>query len=290
MVWPQRRLWWAILWVALCNFPSVSSAQTATSAQTTPITVTADPGTVVRWTVPGTKRCGMNKRSWVPLQETCYYPVDLFQKPVVIRISRQGVGRPEQARISVGPYPYGTENVELPDIPQANPSPEDLRRNARDQARLSKVWARREGPARFTLPLAAPSNPLPEGKSFGSEWIFNGKTEQSDLHTGVDYAVTAGTPVASLADGTVVIAEDMFFPGGAVFIDHGDGLISMYFHLSDLKVQAGQDIKRGETIGVVGSTGRASGPHLHLGVRWHGARVDPRVLLGDPAKIQAVNP
>jgi hypothetical protein len=74
----------------------------------------------------------MNKRSWAPLQETCYYPVDLFQKPVVIRISRQGVGRPEQARISVGPYPYGTENVELPDIPQANPSPEDLRRNARD--------------------------------------------------------------------------------------------------------------------------------------------------------------
>jgi murein DD-endopeptidase MepM/ murein hydrolase activator NlpD len=285
----HRHLVPATLWVAWFINPAVSSAQTASSAQTTPITVTADPGTVVRWTVPGTKRCGMNKRSWEPLQETCYYPVDLFQKPVVIKINRQGAGRPEQARISVGPYPYGTESVELGDIPQANPSPEDLRRNERDQMKLRKVWARREGPARFTLPLAAPVNPLPEGKSFGSEWIFNGKTEESDLHTGVDYAVTAGTPVASIADGTVVIAEEMFYPGNAVFIDHGDGLISMYFHLSELRVQPGQDVERGETIGVVGSTGRASGPHLHLGVRWHGARVDPRLLLEDPAKIQAVS-
>jgi murein DD-endopeptidase MepM/ murein hydrolase activator NlpD len=75
-----------------------------------------------------------------------------------------------------------------------------------------------------------------------------------------------------------------------VFIDHGDGLISMYFHLSELKVQAGQDVKKGETLGLVGSTGRATGPHLHLGVRWHGARVNPQTLLDDPAKIPAIAP
>jgi murein DD-endopeptidase MepM/ murein hydrolase activator NlpD len=91
-----------------------------------------------------------------------------------------------------------------------------------------------------------------------------------------------------VADGTVVIAEDLFFTGKAVFIDHGDGLVSMYFHFSELKVQAGQDVKKGETLGLVGSTGRATGPHLHLGVRWHGARIDPQILLDDPAKIPAI--
>ena len=91
----------------------------------------------------------------------------------------------------------------------------------------------------------------------------------------------------ALADGTVVVAEDLFLTGKAVFIDHGDGLVSMYFHFSELKVQAGQDVKKGETLGLVGATGRVSGPHLHLGVRWHDARIDPQPLLGDPAKIPA---
>jgi murein DD-endopeptidase MepM/ murein hydrolase activator NlpD len=100
--------------------------------------------------------------------------------------------------------------------------------------------------------------------------------------------MAAGTPVAAVADGTVVLADDLFFAGNAVFIDHGDGLITMYFHLRDLKVKAGQDVKQGHSIGVVGSTGRVTGPHLHLGVRWHGARIDPALLLADPAKIPIV--
>ena len=94
----------------------------------------------------------------------------------------------------------------------------------------------------------------------------------------------------ALADGTVVVAEDLFFTGNAVFIDHGNGLVSMYFHLSEIKVQAGQDVKKGETLGLVGSTGRVTGPHLHLGVRWHDARIDPRLLLDDPARIPAIGP
>mgnify|MGYP003544483089 CR=1 FL=1 len=87
-----------------------------------------------------------------------------------------------------------------------------------------------------------------------------------------------------------MIAEDLFYTGKAVFIDHGDGLISMYFHFSELKVQAGQDVKKGETLGLIGSTGRATGPHLHLGVRWHDARINPQPLLEDPAKIAALTP
>jgi murein DD-endopeptidase MepM/ murein hydrolase activator NlpD len=230
----------------------------------------------------------MGKRSWAALQETCYYPVDMSHAPGRIRVSRKGVGPASFAHISVVASSYGTLDIQLGDIPQANPSPADLRRNARDQALVGKVWARREGPARFTLPLGAPATPLPKAEGFGAKWIFNGKPDASEIHSGVDYALGPGTPVAALADGTVAIAEDLFFTGNAVFVDHGNGLVSMYFHLSEVSVQAGQDVKKGETLGRVGTTGRVTGPHLHLGIRWHDARIDPQPLLEDPAKIPAL--
>ncbi len=250
--------------------------------------ITAAPGTLVRWTAPGTTRCSMQGRTWAPLQETCYYPIDLLQKPAVIAIARVISGRRELARISVGPFPYGTEEIDLPDIPQANPSPLDLKRDSRDQVRQSKVWRRTEGPAKFTLPLGAPVRPLPEGKSFGANRVFNGKPAPHH-HTGSDYATPAGSPVLAAADGTVVIAEDQFFAGNAVFIDHGNGLVTMYFHLSQIKVEVGQEVTKGYTLGAVGSTGRSTGPHLFFGVRWHDARVDPKFLFEDPDKIPSVN-
>jgi murein DD-endopeptidase MepM/ murein hydrolase activator NlpD len=80
----------------------------------------------------------------------------------------------------------------------------------------------------------------------------------------------------------------MFFEGNSVFIDHGDGLVSMYFHLSELKVQTGDQVKKGDTLGREGSTGRATGPHLWFGVRWHDARIDPKFLLEEPSKIPEV--
>lgn len=245
------------------------------------------PGTVVRWSVPGTKRCGMGAKSWLALQETCYYPIDLGQKGM-IRISRRGAGPLELAQIVVTAASTESENIDLGDSPQAHPTPEDLRRNQRDQALVAKVWTRRSTPARFTLPLGRPTDPLPEGKGFGSKWIFSTKPETWEIHSGVDYAIAAGTPVVALADGMVAVAADLFFTGNAVFIDHGDQLVSMYFHLSDVKVQAGQEVKKGEVIGLVGSTGRVTGPHLHMGLRWRDARINPQILLDDPAKIPSV--
>lgn len=268
----------------VCSLPFAASA-----AQGQGLTVSAAPGTLVRWAAPGTTRCRMNGRSWPALQETCYYPVDLLQKPGLITITRWGHGPGESAHISVEPSPYGTQEVELGDIPQAHPSPQDLKRDARERTLWSKVWRRPEGPAQFTLPLGAPANPLPAGKAFGVKRVFNGKPAPQP-HTGTDYAIPAGTPVVAVAAGTVVIAEDLFFPGNAVFVDHGDGLITMSFHLSEIKVKAGQQVKKGDTVGLVGTTGRSTGPHLFFGVRWHGARINPQFLFEDPAKIPAVSP
>jgi hypothetical protein len=252
--------------------------------------IAVDPGTLVRWSAPATKRCSMDGRSWRALQETCYYPVDLLHKPGLISIKRRGYGHPESARISVQPFPYGAREINLGDIPQANPSLEDLARNKREQRRLlNKIWKRKEGTAQFTLPLGKPISPLPPGKDFGMKQVFNGKPA-AQPHTGADYAIPVDTPVLAVADGTVVVAEDLFFPGNAVFIDHGDGLVSMYFHLSQINTKAGQKVDKGDIIGKVGETGRATGPHLFFGIRWHGARIDPRFLIEDPAKIPAVSP
>jgi hypothetical protein len=259
---------------------------TASAAAARPA-ITVSPGMLVRWSVPGTLHCAMNGRSWAALLETCYYPIDLLQKPGIINISRWGSGPHEYARISVEPFDYGTEEIELPDIPQAHPSSGDLKRVSREQLLESKVWSRKEGPARFTLPIGPPSRPFPKGKSFGVKRVFNGKPAPQP-HTGIDYPVPAGSPVLAVADGTVVLATDLFFAGNAVFIDHGDGFVSMYFHLAEIDVSVGEEIHKGHALGTVGSTGRATGPHLFFGVRWHGARINPDSLFADPAKIPDV--
>jgi len=268
---------------------AVSSPGSAAEAKTRTksATLSAAPGTLVRWSVPGTMRCRMGARSWAPLGDTCYFPIDLEQKPGVITVVRQGQGRSETARITVEPRNYGTQEIELPDIAQAHPSPADLQRNARERVLLAKAFNRKEGPARFTLPLGKPANPLPEGKSFGVDRVFNGKPAPQP-HTGTDYPVPASSLVLAVADGTVALAQDLFYPGNAVFIDHGDGLISMYFHLSDINVQTGQEVRKGDRVGQVGTTGRSTGPHLFFGIRWHNARIDPRFVLGDPAKVPAI--
>jgi hypothetical protein len=266
----------------VCLIPSpVSIAQGHEAA------ISAAPGTLVRWAAPGAKRCSMKARSWAALEGTCYYPIDLLEKPGPIRIALWGSGPKEFARISVEANDYGTEEVTLPDIPQVNPSREDLRRDEADRALLSKVWRSKEGPAMFTLPLGAPVRPLPVGKSFGVKRVYNGKLAEQ-AHMGSDYDAPVGSPILAVAGGTVVLAKDMFFEGNSVFIDHGDGLISMYFHLSELKVQDGQEVKKGETLGREGATGRATGPHLWFGVRWHDARINPKFVLEDPSRIPAV--
>ena len=272
----------ALVWLVSCG--SSISAQTTTIA-----TISATPGTVVRWSGPGTTRCAMKGRAWAALNGTCYYPVDLEQTPGArISISRSGAGRTHLGRLTVDTIDYGIEEITLPDIPQANPSASDLRRDALDRRKLAKIFIRKESPPKFTLPLGPPARPLPAGKSFGVKRVFNGKPA-SQPHTGIDYPTPVGSPVLAVADGTVMMAEDMFFEGNAVFIDHGDGLISMYFHLSHIDVEAGQEVKKGHILGRVGSTGRATGPHLFFGIRWHDARIDPKFVLEDPAKIPSLN-
>jgi len=262
-----------------------------TSDTTSPDTSSqVQPGTIVRWSVPGTTRCGMAGRSWLAVQETCYYPIDLLRSPGVTTVTRHGPSGVSRSKFSIAAASFPDEAITLSDIPQAAPSPADLRRDAQDQAKVSRLWKRPDRPAQFTLPLAAPASPLPTAQGFGSRYIFNGNAASAEIHNGADYALPAGTHVTAAADGRVVLAEELFFAGNAVFVDHGGGLTTMYFHLANIAVQSGEDVRRGDTLGTVGSTGRVTGPHLHFGVRWHGARINPALLMEDPAKIPSIAP
>ena len=112
---------------------------------------------------------------------------------------------------------------------------------------------------------------------FGRRSIINNQPRAP--HSGMDLKAARGTPVRATNNGRVVLTADHFFTGHVVVIDHGAGIHSMYFHLEKIMVTQNQMVKKGELIGLVGSTGRATGPHLHWGVRVNGARVDPMALI-----------
>jgi len=113
---------------------------------------------------------------------------------------------------------------------------------------------------------------------FGSQRILNGEPRRP--HYGVDIAAPPGTPVIAPADGIVAIAEtDMYYTGGTVLLDHGHGLTSVYSHLRDVSVVAGQRLRQGEPLGTVGASGRATGPHLDWRINWFEERLDPALLV-----------
>jgi murein DD-endopeptidase MepM/ murein hydrolase activator NlpD len=112
---------------------------------------------------------------------------------------------------------------------------------------------------------------------FGVRRVFNGKLKTE--HQGLDYHAPRGTRVVAANSGTVLLARRLFFEGNCVVVDHGQGLMTLYMHLSKFKVKKGQKVRRGQLLGLSGATGRATGPHLHLAVRWEGIYLDPAKLL-----------
>ena len=138
---------------------------------------------------------------------------------------------------------------------------------------FSEVSAERQWSGRFVAPVDAPVSDV-----FGTRRVFNGATKS--VHQGLDYRVPPATPVNAINSGTVILAQSLYFEGNCVTIDHGQGLLSLYLHLSELKVKEGDHVDRDQEIGLSGATGRATGPHLHIAVRWQGIYLDPAALLG----------
>ena len=156
------------------------------------------------------------------------------------------------------------------------PSPEQLTAIAADkeikQKAFGTVGEQKLWTGQFQAPVDAPISGV-----FGTERVFNQQVQSR--HQGLDYAAPTGTPVHAVNKGTVILARPMFFEGNCVVIDHGQGLLSLYLHLSEITVKEGEEIPAGQVLGLSGGTGRASGPHLHLAIRWHGIYLNPAILL-----------
>lgn len=155
------------------------------------------------------------------------------------------------------------------------PSPEIVKRIEEESDFKKKIFET-VSPARlwsgsFTAPVGTPVS-----DKFGTQRKFNGVLKS--VHQGLDFHARTGTPVAASNSGKVVVARNLFGEGNCVMIDHGQGLLTIYMHLSEFKVREGDSVARGQIVGLSGGTGRATGPHLHMGVRWQGLYVDPAAL------------
>jgi murein DD-endopeptidase MepM/ murein hydrolase activator NlpD len=180
------------------------------------------------------------------------------------------------AQVTVKDRDYGTRSITVPRT-QVELSREDQERAAREKVLTDKALAT-VSPARlwrgeFLEPVDAAIN-----SSFGRKTRMNGVLNPRP-HAGADYRAPEGAPVRAPAAGVVILAGNHFFAGNSIYVDHGQGLVSMYFHLSEILVEEGQVLKKGEgPIGLVGATGRVTGAHLHYGIYLNGARIDPSVF------------
>jgi murein DD-endopeptidase MepM/ murein hydrolase activator NlpD len=217
-------------------------------------------------------------RTWFALAGVTFetapgkYPLELSAEPTTNKTSLTVTRTFAVARAQ-----YPQVKVELTvEKKFTEPTPEQQEQIAEGvkikQDYLSRVTPTREWDGGFTAPADAAISDV-----YGSQRVFNGEAQRP--HWGLDFRVPTGTPVAAMNRGTVLLARFMYFEGNCVVLDHGQGLLTLYFHLSEFKVKEGDQVTRGQVIGLSGGTGRATGPHLHVAVRWQGTYLDPASLI-----------
>ncbi|MBI3637570.1 MAG: M23 family metallopeptidase [Candidatus Rokubacteria bacterium] len=196
------------------------------------------------------------------------------------RLAILGAGRePEVVRgkVTVKRRDFKRQYLTLPKG-MVDLDPETERRAVREGDRLKTLYRTITPERLWRGAFVRPVGGDDPGSGFGARRIINGQPRSP--HGGTDYAAPEGTPVVAANSGRVAAVADYFFPGRLVIVDHGVGLYTLYFHLATVAVGEGDRVDRGQTLGTVGATGRATGPHLHFGAQVGAARIDPAALLG----------
>lgn len=178
---------------------------------------------------------------------------------------------------------YPTQHITIKDKRKVNPNQYDMQRINRESARINAAlqqWTEQDTISfNFIWPIKGRVSGL-----FGRRRVFNGEPRKP--HSGMDIAAATGTLIQAPEAGIVRGTGDYFFNGNTVFIDHGQGLVTMFCHLDQIHVKDGQSIEQGQVIGTVGETGRVTGPHLHLGVSLNDERVEPTLFFPSAAELQ----
>ncbi len=210
-------------------------------------------------------------------------PLDITPGRQTLRVAGAS-GAQETRTFEVKEKEYEAQYITLKNTRHVNPNPDDLKRISEDQRRSRQAfaaWSDSRPDLQFRLPV--------EGRlsgTFGKRRFFNNQPRKP--HSGIDIAAPAGSPIIAPATGRVSEVGDYFFNGRTVFIDHGQGLVTMYCHMERIDVAVGDRVERGDTIGTVGATGRVTGPHLHWTVSLNNSRVDPFLFL-PTATVAALN-
>ena len=179
--------------------------------------------------------------------------------------------------IEVKPYQYASQRLTVKNQDYVNPQQDQLDRYAKEAKEQNSIYSSFTPAQWKTFPSFIRPTAGKFSNSFGRKRFFNG--EERAPHSGLDIPAPVGQKVIAPASGRVVATGDYFFNGKTVLIDHGQGLISMFCHLSKIEVSIGQTVNQGERVGLVGKTGRVTGPHLHWGMSLNNARVDPQLFL-----------
>lgn len=194
---------------------------------------------------------------------------------ITLTATAEGLSATSRARLQVVRTPFATRRLRV-DPRYVNPPATEAERIAREARMLSELFARvrpgRLWNAAFSRPVAGQAT-----STFGRLTILNGTSRAR--HQGTDFRADEGTPIHAPNDGEVVLADDLYFSGHTVVLDHGEGLYSLFAHLSRVSVGLGSRVSRGELLGESGATGRVTGPHVHWAVRLQGVSVDPLSLV-----------
>jgi murein DD-endopeptidase MepM/ murein hydrolase activator NlpD len=201
--------------------------------------------------------------------------IDLNTEPGTYQLALTVDGTPLSRDVLIVKKKYPVQRLTLPED-MVVLSPENEARAERDQRKMAAIWpvdSLRVWNGRFIDPLPGKA----VGTPFGVRRIINNIPKNP--HSGVDVTADEGDPVKAPNDGVVILVDNQFYSGNSVVLDHGQGIYTMFFHLSKTMVKYGQAVRKGDVIALVGSTGRSTGAHLHWGVRVQGAKVDPLELI-----------
>jgi murein DD-endopeptidase MepM/ murein hydrolase activator NlpD len=240
---------------------------------------TVVPGGIYRWTPPvGATDIRFNNRPVMRLGDQILVGIPLRQPLGSAKLSYLLSAQASSHSFNVVDKAYTEQHISLQNREMVNPNPEQLARIREESQRQRALYLQHSDappPATgFIQPLQGRVSSL-----FGHRRFFNGQARNP--HSGLDIAAPTGSEISAPAAGEVTLVDDLYYNGKTIFLDHGQGLITMYCHLSESLVTQGKRVAQGEVIGLVGATGRVTGPHLHWSVSLNGYRVDPQSMMAE---------